>query len=229
MPVMVNAGRIANAIAIKSQPIHIAWGSGEAWWNSDKSAKLTLDATGKARLPYAPIAAATVIYNGTTMTAGNDYILAVLTGEIIRQPTGRIPARAQIDISYRTGRPDPDGTEIRLQAELGRREANSVQFVTPDENGTIITVGNKKWAISSKPTRYLAVTVNFNAADEPAAILREVGMFINGKLKPSGATATGYYPVSAVTDPGSLYLLDRTDPVIRSPADGRTYIYVVTF
>ena len=229
MSIVPYSGRLALAASIKQRPVQIAWGAGEEWWDERNAAILTLDETGRTQLPVSPIKDVSVFLNDTEMELVRDYILAPLTGQIVRTLDGAIPNGATLRIEYKAGRPAMSGQESRLVAELGRREANSVQFVVPDENGSIITSGKNRWSVSETPTRFLHINVAFAAEDEPYGVIREMGVFIDGMLDGSGATDSGYYPVTAVTDPGTLFILTSFPPLIQSGAEGRSRAFIATF
>jgi hypothetical protein len=75
MAILTNSGRIAMATSVKSQPLHLGWGSGDAAWDT---------------VPVAESIAATGLLNliGLRKAAYTQYCEPDVAGEII-VPTGR--------------------------------------------------------------------------------------------------------------------------------------------
>lgn len=229
MAIMPNDGRVALAEQLAKATMHIAWGSGESWWGASERDTITLDATGRAALNFAPVVSAKVMNadGSGTYTPGTDYAIASVSGEIVRMPLGAIQNDATLIVEYVTGRRQLVGDEKALVAEVGRRRANTVAFVQPAEWGDIETPDGMKWAVAQAPTRYLYVKANFAFADAPNETIREVAIFINTVSDDEVPPGQLYLRPDEIADPGRLLLLDRLPPIIRSPAETRSFSYVI--
>jgi len=229
MAIMPNDGRVALAEQLAKAPMHIAWGSGESWWGASERETITLDETGRAALRFAPVVSAKVMSadGSTTYTPGTDYAIASISGEIVRMPLGALPPDTTLLVEYVTGRRQLVGDEMALVAEVGRRRANTVAFVLPAENGDIETPDRKKWSLSQKSTRYLLVRTNFGFTDAPNDTIREVAIFINTVSADGIPSGQLYLKPDEIADPGRLLLIDRLPPIIRSPAETRSFSYVI--
>lgn len=229
MAILPTDGRIALATHLADAPIHFAWGIGEHWWNTRQLFDLALDEAGRAALPFAPVLSATVTNadTGGVYQAGTDYILTS-GGEIIRQPQGSMPLEARLVIDCETGRPAMTGAEHGLVAEIGRRQANTVTFVVPDDTGDLETPGGQRWSISDIPTRHIYLGTHFGFSDAPDATIREVAVFTDTITAEGVPPGQSYLEPGEVASPGCLLLLDRLQPIFRSPAETRSFAYVVT-
>lgn len=229
MAIMPNDGRVALAEQLAKAIMHIAWGSGEAWWGASERETVTLDEAGRAALRFAPVVSATVMSadGSVTYTPGTDYAIASISGEIVRMPLGALPADTALLVEYVTGRRQLVGDETALVTEVGRRRANTVAFVLPAESGAIETPDGKSWTLSQTPTRYIYVTANFGFSDAPDATIREVAIFINTVSAEDVPPGQLYLTPEEIADPGRLLLIDRLPPIIRSPAETRSFSYVI--
>jgi len=228
--ILPNSGRIALAGSLKSQRFHIAWGVGEDWWDMPHNAFVALDIAGRAKLPHAPVLSVEVrSSDGTYLYAsGSDYTVSTLTGEIVRVPTGTIPAGATLDVSYIAGRRVLEGFETGLIAEVGRRLANSVAFVAENANGEIELPSGTRYSISETPTRSLYVSANFAFSDASDATIREVAIILNTVPVAGVSPEKPYLLPAEVADSGTLLLIDRPKPILRSAATASQLAYVIT-
>lgn len=224
------SGRIAIARSLTYQRFHIAWGTGEDWWDAPHSASVTLDVAGRAALPHAPVASVEVrnASDATIYSGGSDYTVSTLTGEIVRIPTGTIPSGATLDIAYVAARRILDGTETALIAEAGRRLANTVAFVTPDDDGAFELPSGARYSFSDVPTRSLYVSANFAFSDAADAVIREVGIYLNTMTTEGVSDEKPYLLPAEIADPGILLLIDRPTPILRSAASASQLAYVIT-
>jgi len=229
MAILPTDGRIALVEHLAKATMHFAWGTGEDWWDSSHRTEIALDAAGRASLPYAPVISAVVSNadGGAVYQAGVDYTISS-GGELIRRPQGDMPEKAVLIVEYSSGRPSLTGAEHGLAAEIGRRRANTVVSVTPDENGEIETPGGKRWRLSNAPTRYLYIAANFGFSDAPDATIREIAVFTDTTAIDDVPPGQLYLTPDQIGSAGRLLLLDRLKPIFRSPAELRSFAYVVT-
>ena len=140
---------------------------------------------------------------------------------------------------------DPDQNHLKttlihktaLDHEVGRRLVTFVGFVTPDEAGDItIPIGRQsdgtvevaRYLSCLTPTPYLYMRVNFDYDDANDQIIREVGIFMDTRVKAELPPGQRYFLPADLTDPGQLLAIQRLDPVIkRSPAVRQTFEFVL--
>lgn len=228
---LVTSGRAALAAALKTRPIHFAWGRGEPWWNT--RAELTAQFAGAPQqiaLPHAPVAAVMVTsVDGTVIhQTPNDYVWDGKTGSITRVIGGGIASGAEVKVSVDYGRPLPPAEGTALLAEVGRRQAKTLEFVTLDPAGEIMTPDKLRWSISTTPTRHLCIHARFDFADAPDETIRELGVFIDTIAREGVPAAQPYLLPVEVADPGIAFLLDYLEPAVRSSAARPGYTYVIT-
>lgn len=173
MAILTASGRIALAMSIAAQPIHLAWGTGNPAWDTDG-------------VPPEPIDASALVH------------------------------------------------------EVGRRLATSVLYVTPDENGEVMvpvfTVSDipqgmiqRRFAISDVPTNNLFMRFVFSFEDAPAAIIRELGVFV-GAVGIEGLPLGQRYLIPAeLANQGTLLALENLrERIIRSPNSRQSFEFVLT-
>lgn len=160
MPAKTNAGRVAEAMLVAGQPIHIAWGTGDPDWDTQPEPE-PLDATA-------------------------------------------------------------------LIAEVGRRTATQVGYVVPDDAGEIETPqGN--YRLSATPTRHLYVRVVFSFGDALDQHIREIGVFVGTQTIGGLPLGQRYFTPDQIANPGTLYLLDRSQSFQRNGATRPGFEYVLPF
>lgn len=245
MAILPTDGRIALAKHLADAPMHFAWGTGESWWNAQQRSQITLDAAGRADLPYPPEPAEAVkqpdgsviqvekqkivtnILGGEPYQPGRDYTISGM-GAVIRTPTGDMPTDATLIVEYTAGRRSMTGGEHSLISEVGRRPANTVVFVLPDEAGDLETPGGQRWRVSSEPTRHLYLGAHFSFSDASSDTIREVAVFTDTLTIEGVPLGQLYLAPNDIASTGCLLLLDRLKPIFRSPAETRSFAYVVT-
>jgi hypothetical protein len=231
MAILVNSGRAAMAAALKLRSFHFAWGRGETWWNSSgESTRVFAGSPQVIALAHAPVVAltlksadGTVIYDETA-----DYIWNSATGVITRVPSGAIPAGGTVKVEYAYGRPDVPSAATALVDEVGRRVANSVQHVVPDPAGLLETADGNKWTVSPIATRYLYLSVLFQFSEAVSDTIREMGIFMDTAAAAGIPPGQQYLRPVEIADIGTLVLLDRLNPIIRSPSTRQGFSFVIT-
>ena len=167
---LTKSGRAAIAMAMASQPLHLAWGSGNEAWDEEGFTAPSL-------------------VNWTS-----------------------------------------------LQAELGRRSPASVGFVLPDEDGGIIIpvgrglddiVQEARYRQVPEPTPYLYVRVNFDYADAPSAVIRELGLFMGSTMKADLPAGQRYFRPGDIEEPGLLLAVQILSPGISRASNVRQTIEYV--
>ena len=153
------AGKQALAIALKSTPMHIAWGNGLPAWDTT---------------------------------------------------------------------PAPEPTDATaLVAEVGRRRVTSVQFAQPDADGDISMPGGERYRLSTEPTAWLFVHTVFDFADATGETIREVGLFIGGSTDSALPPGQAYFLPAQVTAPGRLYMLYRSERIVRNGSTYQAFDYIL--
>ena len=132
------------------------------------------------------------------------------------------------DGSWSTTVPAEDANASALISELGRRIATQISFVVPDIAGAI-ELPSGKFTISPTPTKHLYVRTQFDFADAPSNVVREIGLFV-GTIPDVGLPGgQAYFPPADITDPGLLLHLEHFQPIFRSPAIREAFEIVITF
>ena len=142
---------------------------------------------------------------------------------------------SRVHIAWGNGSPAWDSTPVSppsdataLVAEVGRRAANTIIFVTPDAGGEI-QVNDGNYSQSSSPTRYLYVLASFDNADGAGESIREAAVFVGTVIKNTVPVDQHYFEPADIQDGGVLLLLDRFTKDIRT-VDFRVNIaFVISF
>lgn len=124
--------------------------------------------------------------------------------------------------------PEPVGATALL-AELGRRAAAQVVFVTPDLNGSI-SVPNGKFSpvAAGQKSNNLYLRFNFDYTDAAASLIREVGIFVGTAVKPEVGGGQTYFLPADLASPGILLGLQRPPKIIRSGNTRQSFEFVLT-
>ena len=100
-----------------------------------------------------------------------------------------------------------------LVNELGRRTPATIGFVEPDDEGDIVIpvatgadgeVQEARYKSVTGPSPYLYVRVNYNFSDVSNAIIRELGVFMDTRLKEGLPPGQRYFLPADLEDPGLL-------------------------
>ena len=113
--------------------------------------------------------------------------------------------------------PDPPDYDANsLFDEVGRKKLTQAFFVHEDDNGDIQMPGGRIYSQSVTPTRHLFVRFLFNYGEGVNTLIREVGIFINTKVKEGLPASQTFFTPEQIDDPGTLLLLEHID---RNDAD----------
>lgn len=124
--------------------------------------------------------------------------------------------------------PDEDVEATALINEIGRRVATAIGFVTPDVGGSIV-LPTGTFAPSVSPTNCLYVRTEFDFADAPSAVIREIALFAGTTTNPALPPGQQYFVPGDITSPGRLVHLENVTPIYRSPAIRETFEVVIVF
>ncbi len=127
-----------------------------------------------------------------------------------------------------TDPPTESVSATALMAEIGRRKASQVQYVVPDEAGTIV-LPTGSFTISATPTNHLLITTLFEYADAPSSVIREVGLFVGTTVDPGLPLGQAYFTPAQVVSPGRMLHIENLPPIFRSPALRENFEIVITF
>lgn len=208
---------------LKSQNLYIGWGSGEAWWNTSQVE--TLNFTDNSyTTTYQPISGVVLkSLNGqTTYVLDTDYSINTTTGVITRLG-GSLSNGVDYRLEYIAGHPEPSTTDTELVNFLGLHKVEQVDFITPDENGTIISSEGERWSVSVNPTPYLYLKATCGYLDETDQIIREVGVYANPTISGSPPPEQTYFPDSELTDVGEIINIENISPIARSVTTAATF------
>lgn len=124
--------------------------------------------------------------------------------------------------------PSEDIDATALINEVGRRTADLVQYVTPDEEGTIV-LPTGSYSVSATPTNHLYIKTKFTFTDAPSSEIREISAIV-GTVPVAGLPAgQRYFTPAQIANPGRMLHLENIQPIYRSPAIEETFEIVVTF
>ena len=140
-----------------------------------------------------------------------------------------------IHLAWGTGEPGwqkdatpPEPIEATsLVKEIGRRIADEVIFCKKDNSGDLVTPTGK-FKASKAPTNNLFLRFSFdfdNAADQT---IKELGVMMGAETS-SQLAGQRYFEPTEITDAGTLLVLERIPPLIRTPATRETFSFVITF
>ncbi|WP_265022437.1 hypothetical protein [Wolbachia endosymbiont (group B) of Ischnura elegans] len=224
MSILTQSGRAAIAASIKEQPIHLAWGSGDANWESSHQVKKVF-VEGEIALDHHTIKDVRVFTGQTTYQPN---IVDSSTGVIKRTENSSIPVSDKVTVEYSESTPPELITSEKLLNELGRRTADEVLFCTGDENGELLTPSGR-FNPSNVPTNNLFLKFTFDFTDAANQVIRELGVMVGTKIKEGLPEGQRYFEPKDVENPGILLVLEHTVPLIRTSATRETFSFVVTF
>lgn len=229
MAILTQSGRAAMAASIKTQPIHLAWGTGNDNWEDDKLETLSFE-DDRLETSFTPIKALEVKSQDETVTytQGTDYIVDSLNGQVTRLAEGSIPVGGDVVVSYVVDTPSEDNVATALINELGRRVVDETLFCVPDPDGELITPTGR-FTASDVPTNNLHLRFTFDFDDSPDAVIRELGVMVNTGFVEGLPLGQRYFQGDVITDAGILLVLEHTVPLVRTAATRETFSFVVTF
>jgi len=226
MSILTQSGRAAIAASIKEQPIHLAWGTGDAGWESSHRAeKISFTDDGEIKLDLTTIKNVKVFTGETTYQPSVDYVVA---GVIQRTENSSIPTGGTVTIEYTQDTPAELITSTTLLKEVGRRVVDEMLFCVGDENGELITPSGR-FKPSNVPTNNLYLKFTFDFTDAANQVIRELGVMVGTKVKEELPPGQRYFEPQDIEDPGILLVLEHTVPLIRTAATRETFAFVVTF
>ncbi|WP_353278347.1 hypothetical protein [Wolbachia endosymbiont (group B) of Longitarsus flavicornis] len=227
MSILTESGRAAIAASIKKQSLHLAWGSGDANWESSHKVEKTF-VKGEIMLDHYHVKDARVFQGQTIYQPSIDYIVESSTGVIQRTENSSIRANSAVTVEYSESTPPEPITSQKLLNELGRRTADEVLFCTGDENGELITPSGRFRPLNV-PTNNLFLKFTFDFTDAANQVIRELGVMVGTKVKEELPEGQRYFEPKDVENPGILLVLEHTVPLIRTSATQETFSFVVTF
>ncbi|WP_338405987.1 hypothetical protein [Wolbachia endosymbiont (group A) of Longitarsus flavicornis] len=228
MSILTQSGRAAIAASIKEQPIHLAWGTGDAGWESNHKVEKTFAADSEIKLDHHPIKDVKIFIRQTTYQPSIDYTVDSSTGIIQCTENSSIVESSTVTIEYVQSTPPEPITSQKLLNELGRRTADEVLFCTGDENGELVTPSGR-FRSSNVPTNNLYLKFTFDFTDAANQVIRELGVMVGTKIKEGLPEGQRYFEPKDVENPGILLVLEYTVPLIRTSATRETFSFVVTF
>ena len=164
-----------------------------------------------------------------------------------RTAIARAIASQPLHLAWGAGDPawDVDGVpaerleEDALLQEIGRRTVTGVEYVVPDDAGDVIvpvfsdpSAGGairRRFRVVSEPTPNLFMRCNFDYDDAPAAVIRNLAVFV-GSVPVSGLPAgQRYFTLSELEDTGNMLAMENLrERIIRSANSRQSFEFVLT-
>ncbi|GHS92983.1 hypothetical protein AGMMS49949_05720 [Alphaproteobacteria bacterium] len=223
MAILTKSGRTALAVSLKVQPVHLAWGAGEATWETSHAANLVFD-DNRISLPHAPVKNVVLTADATTFNAGEDTAFDMTTG-IITRLNSDIPDI--VSLSYAIATPQESIQATALLNEVGRRIVDEVSFCVGDSEGLLVTPTGR-FSVTTEPTNQLYFHCTFDFADGSHETIRELGIFMGTEVSETCPLGQRYFVPSELTNPGILLVCENTVPLIRTEATREAFSFVVT-
>ncbi|WP_339045298.1 hypothetical protein [Candidatus Mesenet endosymbiont of Agriotes lineatus] len=229
MSILTESGRAAIALSIKEQPIHLAWGTGDASWESNHKVEKTF-LKGEIKLDHYPVKDVKVFKGEVIYKPSVDYIVDSSTGIIKRGESSSIlnDEDDTVTLEYTQSTKAEPINSTKLINEVGRRTADEVIFCSGDDEGELITPTGR-FKPSSLPTGSLYLKFTFDFTDAWDQVIRELGVMVGTKVKEVLPPGQRYFEPQDIIDSGILLVLEHTVPLIRTAATRETFSFVVTF
>ncbi len=126
--------------------------------------------------------------------------------------------------------PAPDYDVTTLRREIGRKKLFRGLFVHPDDHGTLILPGDRKYSISDTPTRHLYLQFLFDYNEGAGGAIRELGLFLNTKAKADLPPTQTFFRPEELENGGTLLLLEHLEnPDTYNPQKKGEYETVLSF
>lgn len=116
--------------------------------------------------------------------------------------------------------------ETALSAELGRRVLVIKTFALPDAGGEI-QLPNGSYTATTEPSDIVYLKCLFEYDDEPTAVIREYGVFMNSKTNASLPVGQQYFSAADVVDAGLMISYSRLRTPLYRTADTRQAIEII--
>lgn len=108
--------------------------------------------------------------------------------------------------------PDPPDYEAEsLINEIGRKKISQAFFVNEDDDGDIDMPGGRRYSFSDKPTRHIFMNFIFDYGEGINTLIREMGIFINTKIKNGIPDSQSFFTPDQIDDKGTLIVLEHFD------------------
>lgn len=121
--------------------------------------------------------------------------------------------------------------------EIGRRAVATTSFCTTDLEGDIVVpvanetsgvVSEVRYRLSEEPQPYLYIRINYDFGDAANSIIREIGLFMDTKVKETVPAGQKYFTPGEIEDPGILLAMQLIKPTInRSPSVRQSVEFVL--
>ncbi len=207
--------------------IFVAIGRGAAEWGVPQTKTLTF-ASNIVNVSDFPIEDVTVTNNTDTVTyvEDTDYSVDYSTGIITRVGSG-IGATQEVHVTY-TVSTDVLTSEEELHDEIGRKRCAFVGFVTPDDDGDIVT-DSGTWALSDDPTTTVLFQAVFLVDEGEDETIREFGVFTNVELDVGVAEGTNYVEPADVDFGGYMVMKQKVSAIVKNDIGELARNFTITF
>lgn len=217
MALLTQSGRTALAVSLKSQPLHLAWGTGDPSWESTFTQAFTFEGE-RIQLSHSPVKQLSVA------EASDGFEVDTQAG-VITRTNPSVPDT--VTVTYTVGTSPEALQASTLLHEVGRKAVDEVSFCVGDENGLLVTPTGRFTAIDT-PTNQLYVRATFDFEDAANETIRELGIFMGTEVADSCPPGQRYFVPSDLKSPGILLVLENTVPLIRTAATREAFSFVIT-
>jgi hypothetical protein len=224
MSILTQSGRAAIAASIKEQSLHLAWGSGDASWESSQKVEKVF-VKGEIKLEHYPIKDVKVFKGSTVYKPSIDYTVDSNVGVIKYVENSSITAESTVTIEYVKSTPPESITSTKLINEVGRRSIDEVLFCRGDKMENLLLPLDDL----NHPTNNLYLKCSFDFTDAANQVIREIGVMVGTKVKKELPPGQRYFESKDIENPGILLVLEHTVPLIRTAATRETFSFVITF
>lgn len=113
--------------------------------------------------------------------------------------------------SWDTKLEPPDYEDTKLIHEVGRIGLRRYVFVNDNEHGEIDLPGGRSYSESATPTRQIYCEFRLRYGEGVFVPIREVGLFVDTKIKSGLPSTQNYFTPDQIDDPGTLVTLEHLD------------------
>ena len=113
--------------------------------------------------------------------------------------------------SWDTKLEPPEYEATKLINEVGRKFITRSFFVVEDDHGEIDMPNGRRFSFSETPTRFIYLHFMFSYGEGISVPIREVGVFMDTKIKSGLPESQTYFTPDQIQSPGTLLALEQLE------------------